>query len=105
MNKANITREAVAEAIFHALGEVNQLLPKKQQIRQDLDTELLGMSSNLDSLGLVNLVVASEHKIEDVFGVEISLLDEGAMLAQHSPFKTIGSMVDYTLQRLERKPS
>ena len=101
VKEVSATRERVAETIFQALSEVNQLLPKGQQINLDLEVELIGTSSSLDSLGLVNLIVASEHRIEDEFGVEISLLDERAMSDDDSPFKTISSLVDYVLLRLE----
>ena len=66
-------------------------------IPTDLSTDaaLFGESGLLDSLGLVNLVVAVEQAIEDDSGVSISLTDQRAMSQKNSPYRTISSLADY----------
>ncbi len=58
-------------------------------------TPLMGKSSGLDSLGLVNLIVDVEGRLLDDFDVEITLADERAMSQKHSPFRTVGSLAAY----------
>ena len=85
----------ILRLIFSAVDEINQQLAKDQQLERSIDTVLFGRSGKLDSLGLVNLIVATEQKIEEEFEVVITIADEKAMSQKHSPFKTIGSLADY----------
>ena len=61
----------------------------------NFDTTIYGNDSRLDSLGLINLIVAVEQNIEDEFDVNITIADERAMSQKHSPFTTIGSLANY----------
>ena len=61
----------------------------------NFDTTIYGNDSRLDSLGLVNLIVAVEQNIEDDFDVNITIADERAMSQKRSPFRTIGILADY----------
>jgi len=88
-------RKIIIDLIFKAVEELNQQLPKKQQLTKSAHSILFGRNGNLDSLGLVNLIVAIEQNIEDEFGVSITIADERAMSQKHSPFRTIGSLTDY----------
>lgn len=94
MNKeTKITmNERVLQAIFKAVDEVNQILPKEQQLEKSMDTVVLDNIGSLDSLGLVNLIVAIEQKIEDEFGVTIIMTDERIMLRNDRSVKTIGTL-------------
>jgi len=93
--------EKIIQAIFRAVDEVNQELPEGQRLKKSLDTVLFGRSGVLDSVGLVNLIVAAEEKIEEEFGSTITIADERAMSQKNSPFRTIGTLVDYVSSLLE----
>ncbi len=95
VKETSTIKERVVNAIFDAIDEVNELLPKDGPIAKNLRVELLGESSELDSLSVVNFIVSSEQKIEEQFGVVISLTDENAIYTEHSPFNSIGSLVDF----------
>jgi acyl carrier protein len=95
--------EGVTQAVFSAVDEVNQQLPKEQQLEKSIGTVLVGQSGKLDSLGLVNLIVTVEQKIEEEFGITITLTDDEAMSQEDSPFETIGKLIDYVSLLLERK--
>jgi acyl carrier protein len=56
----------------------------------------------LDSLGLVNLIVATEQIVEEEFGIALYLADEKEMTKNTNPFKTIGTFVDYLSSVMER---
>ena len=61
----------------------------------DPATPLFGREGRLDSLGLVNLIVLAEQKLEDEMEVSLSLADERAMSMESSPFATIGTFAAY----------
>jgi acyl carrier protein len=89
--------ENVLRAICSAVDTINEELPKNEKISKSIETNLYGKNGNLDSLALVNLIVAVEEKIEDEFGTAITLADERAMSQSKSPFKSIGSLTNYIL--------
>ena len=65
--------ERIQKGILSAIDELNEQLPRKQKIRKSVDSVLLGQKGGLDSLGLVNLIVSVEQKIEEDFGLSVSL--------------------------------
>ena len=90
-----VSKEIIIDTIFKAVNEINKRLSKKQQLIKSISTILSGSDDKLDSLGLVNLIVAIEQNIEDEFEVSITIADERAMSQKNSPFKTVGSLADY----------
>ena len=44
---------------------------------------------------LVNLIVAIEWEVEDIFGVALTLADERALSMTVSPFRSIRSLANY----------
>ena len=65
------------------------------------DTPIFGGESNIDSLGLVTLLVSIEQKIEDEMNVNITIADEKAISLKNSPFKTIKSLTDFITDKLK----
>lgn len=59
------------------------------------DTPLFGQGGRLDSLGLVNLIVLTEQKLEDDMDVSLSLADERAMAMESSPFASVATFAAY----------
>ncbi len=99
-----IEKEKVIRAIFRAVDELNQQLPKKQRLEKSEKTFLYGDSGVLDSLGLVNMIVTTEQKIEEEFGGAITLSDEKALSQKAvSPFETVERLADYISSLLEKK--
>ena len=82
---------------------MNAQLPNEEHIEKSNNTALFGSDSKLDSLGLINLVVAVEQNIEDKFDVTITLADERAMSQETSPFKSVGTLTDYIEMLLKEK--
>ncbi|MDP8208362.1 MAG: hypothetical protein P9L92_16975 [Candidatus Electryonea clarkiae] len=95
------SRNRAKEVIDAAIDEVNQLRPVKQRISKSPETILIGKSGALDSLGLINLLVAIEEKAEDLFDVELSLGLEASMEEQQSTFSNINNLTDYIAKVLE----
>jgi acyl carrier protein len=95
--------ENIEKIVFSTIDALNQELNKEDRLKKSLETRLFGGNSNLDSLGLINLIVAVEQNIEDEFDVTITLADERAMSQEKSPFRTVGSLADYIELLLEEK--
>ena len=89
--------------IMNSIEEINRQLENEHQLEKSTNTVLFGEGGKLDSLGLINLVVAVEQNIEDEFDVTITLADERAMSQEKSPFRTVGSLADYIELLLEEK--
>ena len=89
-------REQILDAIYAALDELNENLPPARRLARAEGTVLLGEKGGLDSLGLVTLIVAAEQRLGDSFGDAVTLADEKAMSQKHSPFRTVGTLADYT---------
>ena len=94
-------KETVTEVVFTAIDELNEQLPDEERLDKSSSTVLFGRGSNLDSLGLVNLIVGIEQGLADHFGREMTLADEKAMSQRSSPFRTVSTLVDYIVLRLE----
>ena len=100
-----VSRDKIIQTIFDVIDELKQQVPVIQQLDKSVDTVLFGQSGQLDSLGLVNLIVATEQKIEEEFGVAMTLADEKALSRKSSPFRTIGTLADYISLLLEESSS
>jgi acyl carrier protein len=86
--------EHIQNAVVSAVQDVNAILPVHMQLSSDPDAVIFGKGGRLDSLGLVNLVLAVEEKLEQV-GLKISLTDERAMSQNRSPFRSIQSLTTF----------
>ena len=89
--------------ILDGIEAANQVLPRAAQLTKTERTVLMGASGGLDSLGLVNLIVAVEQKIEEEFDVTINLADDGAMSLKDNPFATVASLAVYITRLLEAR--
>ena len=99
----SIENGSVEALILQSLREVREQLGTSQSTEPRGQTVLFGRGGELDSLGLVNLIVLLEEKISDEFGVEIVLTDQRAMSQQHSPFRTVQALADYVVRLLNEK--
>ena len=93
--------EKLTKLIFDAIDENNAQVPEDEQIEKSIDAVLYGESGKLNSLGLVNFIVAIEQKIGEHFDTTITLADEKALSQRNSPFRSVGTLVDYILQLLK----
>lgn len=93
-----MTKDAVSEMIVRLLGELEDDTDIDIPERVDLDTPLFGTKGILDSLALVNLIVALEQALEEEHDVIVSLADERALSQRQSPYRTIGTLADYVVR-------
>ena len=83
----------ILNLIYESIDEISDQITTK--VEKKPDEVLFGQSGKLDSLGLVNLIVALEGMVEDELDVTITLADEKAMSMKNSPFRTIQTLADY----------
>ena len=94
-------QKKIIDLIFDTIDKFNNEYSDEIQLEKSSHTALLGQGSKLDSLGLINLIVAVEQNVEDKFDITITLADERAMSQGISPFRTVGSLADYIEMILE----
>ena len=94
-------KKKIYTIVCDAIDEINENYPDNSKINKESKTILFGGGSSLDSLGLVNLIVAIEQNIEDELDVNISIANEKAMSQKSSPFKTIESLVEYIFKLIK----
>lgn len=88
-------QEKLTQAIYQAVDELNGQLPKGVRVAKSLEAPLYGPGGNLESIDLVNLIIEVEEKVNEAFGVSITIADDRAVSAQNSPFLTLGALQDY----------
>ena len=93
----------VDQILFAAIEEINEQLPSNQTIKADKSTMLFGKDGVLDSLTLVNLIVAAEQKVQEILNIAITLADDRAMSQKNSPFKSVESLANYIVMLVKEK--
>jgi acyl carrier protein len=88
--------------IFAAIDEINQQLPKEQQLSKSLNTVLFDGMGSLDSLGFINFIVVIEQKVESEFK-ETVLMDGIKISKKDNPFRSVNAFADYIYLRLKRE--
>jgi acyl carrier protein len=88
-------KEKITQVLFTVLDELNQLRPREEHLKKDLETPLSGDSGELDSAELINLIVLTEQKTAQELGRPILLTDDRTMSQFDGVFRTVGSLADY----------
>src|SRR5207253_7756382 len=95
--------ERISKAVFAAVDELNEQLPKGVQIEKSLDAPLYGASGKLESLDFVTLIMEVEEKINAEFGTDITIADEHLLSKQNSPFSSVRTLVEYLEEVLKQE--
>jgi acyl carrier protein len=94
-------RERVLDIVRHAVDDLNQELRYDELNNVSERTRLHGTTGGLDSLSLVSLIVGIESQLGDEFGKNIVLADEKAMSLRNSPYRDVGALVDFIMEKLD----
>jgi acyl carrier protein len=96
MNKpAQLTRTEIAAMVLSSLQGVLSQQGDSPAEPMGESTYLFGSGAFLDSLGLVTLIVDLEQRLEDEYGLSLTLADERAMSQKNSPFRTVRALADH----------
>jgi acyl carrier protein len=92
-----IARKDAYEIVIASLNEVfaQTGMPAPEAIGED--TVLVGTDPVLDSLGVVQLIVEVEQRVEQSHNVSVTLANDKAMSARNSPFRTVGVLADHVV--------
>jgi acyl carrier protein len=95
IEQTQLSRTEIAALVLASLrGVLSQKDGSPPEIMGE-STYLIGSGSLLDSLGLVTLIVDLEQRLENEYGISLTLADERAMSQKNSPFRTVRSLADY----------
>lgn len=100
-----IARKDAYEIVLESLNEVFAQIGATPPDSIGEDTVLVGTDAVLDSLGVVQLIVEVEQRVESVHGVSVTLANDKAMSARNSPFRTVGVLADHVIATAEEAAS
>ena len=92
--------EKILSCVYAAVDEANEDRVDLPPLKKSPDTPIQGVGTDLDSLALINFLVATEEKVEQEFQVVVPLSDDRALIQEPSPFKTISTVVAYVEELL-----
>lgn len=90
-----LSPEKALDAVFTAIDEVNVQLPADMQLQKTPTMALTGDNSPLDSLSLINLIVALEEVISRQNGTSPQLLDEDLLGEPDGPYATPAALAEF----------
>jgi D-alanine--poly(phosphoribitol) ligase subunit 2 len=83
--------------IFVAIDKINEMRSEGEMLNKSLQTNILG---NLDSLALVNFIVALEGELERTQSGSVLLMKGFDMPLESSPFKSVETLLTYIQESL-----
>jgi acyl carrier protein len=90
-------KERVKKVVLDAVEDIDRSLLKNKTVEK---TEDITLSGELNSLEMVDFIIALEELIKKEFGKKISLVDEEVDSAASNPFQTIGTLVNHICLQL-----
>ena len=93
-------KNEITDVVLQTIVEYNKTVNDADKILTEMDVDLYGGDSNLDSLGLVSFIVGLEQNIEDKLNKSVSLANEKAMSQNSSPFKNLSSLIEFIQNEL-----
>lgn len=90
-------REEILQCIYGAFDEISEDRDDLQ-MEKSVDTPIHGSTSALDSLSLINFIIAVEERLERDLGVTVLLSDDRALSQESSPFESVASLAKYIEQ-------
>lgn len=91
-------RKRIEEVIITAFNDYLETQGIEGEVTSD--TILFGSDAELDSMGLVNVVIDIESYFQDQ-GYDIALASDRAMSRKSSPFRTVTALADFIQELIE----
>jgi len=88
--------------VYTALDESDAQSLNGAPVEKTPEAPLLGSDQGVDSLTIVNLVVAIEEQIQKKMGKTVVLVDEDSMALQEHPFRTLGTLATYVEKVIQK---
>lgn len=90
--------DTALRAVRAAVEEINAGRAPDAAISLDKDAVLFGEGSGLDSLGLVQVVMAAEGYLSEIAEVDLVLASEAAMSRKRSPYRSLRRLAEYAVE-------
>lgn len=100
-----IERKDAYEIVLASLQEVFEQTGMTPPASVGEDTVLVGADAALDSLGVVQLIVEVEQRVEQNHDISVTLANDKAMSARNSPFRTVGVLADHVVATAQEAAS
>ena len=88
-------RDQALQLVYDAIDSVNPQLPQTRRLAKAPETVIVGPSGQLDSLGIINFLLALEERASEAAGTSVQLLDDTAFLAENERFRTVDALARY----------
>jgi acyl carrier protein len=88
-------KDKIMGCLYVAIDEANEDRDGEPPLEKSPNTPIHGTADGLDSLGLINFLVAVEEEVERSLDVVIVLGDERALSQDPSPFRSLAALADY----------
>ena len=87
--------------IFSSVKDLNKQQPPESKLKSKKNELLIAEKSNLDSLGLVTLLIIIEDKIKKDLKKKIVLVNDKLISVENTPFKTIDSLARWLVKNVK----
>lgn len=94
-------RDRVQSILIAALREIGESSEIEGLQDPTSETRLFGEEGLLGSLRMINLVLELEETLFEEYGVNLVIADEKALSQKRSPFRDVGSLVEYITGLIE----
>ena len=94
-------KNVIIDIIFSSIREVNEQQPNENRLKLDKKEFLVSDKSNIDSLGLITLLVNIEDKINKSYNLKLNLLEEKFISDKETPFETIDELAEWLYINVE----
>jgi len=98
---AMLDYETALKAVRAGVAEINDSRAPDAQVSLDEDATLFGEDSPLDSLSLVQVVMAAEGYLSEMAGIDLVLASEAAMSRKRSPYRSLRNLAEYAVEMSE----
>ncbi|MGC8801838.1 MAG: hypothetical protein ACP5UR_16505 [Chloroflexus sp.] len=105
MTSPTINRTDLINLVITSLRDVLEQSGRPLPETINENTLLFGKGALLDSLALVTMVVNLEQRLEEEHELTLTIADDRAMSQRNSPFRSVGTLVDYLEQLIHEEQS
>ena len=100
MHDSPAMRDQLLKHVYSAIDELNQQLPPGERLEKSENAVLTGSEGALESLAFLNLIVATEDRVNAALGVSINLASMLMESDETPPPRNVGELVDLIATRV-----
>ena len=94
------TKTEIVEMVMACVARLGEEVGSDALGAPSEETPLMGDKSGVDSIALVSLIVEIETSVAEQTGMDLVLADDRAMSARRSPFRRVGSLIDFVWEKI-----